>query len=581
MSALQGGLLTVVPKTEEFCLPQHPHSIAQMKTASDDVVFFRNHGCYNGDPLAAIHSVMSKQEELNYMGGILGISVPSLIPKLIPIEVPSSSSKKRKHSNSAAPTEPLTVPVQTRQKHFPLSYEVADPSEGTSVREAQGVRGSQQYLWRQHMSKNPVKTVSVCSETASGSSEGSVSEGDLSSGSAVHSLLHMSRTNSSDSRGSGSGSDESDAAASDQTPTSNQSSSAHSRNHINTARIEKRAGPLALSTQNIIHTVGPSTSHSPCPPATTPKTIQAILAACESKVSPQSPIPNSNYETGLCAQNHPHWRVPERSGSHNSSVMGIMSDVRIAASTVAAVASIYPCTDAIDDPTSYLAYIPMKAIDAPAPCFQPHYDGVRNNKFTVYGGNKPHNGSVNGNSHSSIIENNNTHINNNVKMENAAVSSIASMKKKAPSISPEKIREIPQELDVKESSFVTTLKNNIKFNSKGNMIACDDKNNINNVINKNDYSLYVPYGVEIVGSKHHFHENSRDGKNEGRNEDIDDYVIKEKHTPLEHFLKAEELRLQPQPCSKAIVTGGCRLKLTDGILDCSRFKSSEIMPPSL
>ena len=166
-------------------------------------------------------------------------------------------------------------------------------------------------------------------------------------------------------------------------------------------------------------------------------------------------------------------------------------------------------------------------------------------------------------------------------MENTAVSSIASMKKKGPSISPEKVREIPQELDVKESSFITTLKNNVKLNSKGHMIVGDDKNDINNVINKNDYSLYVPYGVEIIGSKYQFHDNSRDGKNESSNEDINNYVIKEKHTPLENFLKTEELRLQPQPCSKAIVTGGCRLKLTEGILDCSRFKSSEIMPPSL
>ena len=578
MTALQGGLITVVPKTEELRLLHHPHSIAQMKNASDDVVSFRNHGSYKGDPLAAIHSVMSKQEDLNYMGGILGISVPSLLPKLIPVDVPSSSSKKRKHSNSAAPTGPLTVPIQIRQKHFPSPYEVTAPSEeGTSVREAQGVRGSQQYLWRQHMSKNPVKTVSVCSETASGSSEGSVSEGDLSSGSAVHSLLHMSRTNSSDSRGSGSGSDESDAAASDQTPPSNQTSGAHSRNHINTARIEKRASPLMLSTQNIVHTVGPTQSLSPCPPATTPKTIQAILAACESKIPPQSPVPNSNYDPTVCAQNHPHWRVPERSTSHNSSAMGIMSDVRIAASTVAAVASIYPCTDAIDDPTSYLAYVSMKAIDAPGPCFQPHYDGVRNNKFTVYGGNKPHNGSVNSNNHSNTTENNNTYLNNSVKMENTTISSVASTKKKGPSISPEIMRDILPELQGKEFSTMETLRNNMKGHSEGNMMGGGDKNN-NKIINKNDYSLYVPYGVEIAGPRYQYHD-SRDRNTECNNEDLDSYVIKEKQTPLENFLKAEELRLQP--CSKAIVTGGCRLKLTEGILDCSRFKSSEIMPPSL
>ena len=550
-----------------------------MKTGLDHAALFHSNDCRNNNPSAEQQTIAIKEEEDHSYRSV--ISVPPITSKLVPItiEVPSSSSKKRKHSSGggSTPTDCMNTQGQIRLKNFPSPYEISDPLEVGSFIQAQEVRGSQQYLWRQHISKNNMKTVSICSETASGSSEGSVSEGDLSSGSAVHSLLHMSRTNSSDSRGSGSGSDESDTAASDQTPNSSQTNSAHSRNHINPPRIEKRVSPLLnLSSSTSHSSLGlPGLSKSPCHPPTTPKTIQAILAACESKLPPQSSVLNSTFDATLSAQNHPHWRLPERPTTHsNTSSLGTLSDVRIAASTVAAVASIYPCTDAIDDPTSYLAYVPMKAMENPGPGFQPPYDGVRNHKFTVYGGNK----GVVSNSNTSLNSGNSNNLNDdnndyNNHSNNTTVSSGVPFKKRVPTISPDSIRNIPQELDAIEHSKGNSLKNAMKANLNKNK----NSSNTNTNTNTDDYSIYVPYGIEVIGEKYCYHDNRKK-----QNEENNNYYIQEKQTPLDiHRNTLTSEQSQSTSCLKAAFDLSCRLQLTEGILDCSHFKSSEIMPPSL
>ena len=298
----------------------------------------------------------------------------SNLTRTISVDAPSSScSKKRKHL--APPTS-----VDCRAKHFSTpKYAPYEPAESADITQAEDDRGLQQYLWRQHTAKNSVKTVSICSESASGSSEGSLSEGDLSSGSAVHSLLHMSRTNSSDSRGSGSGSDESDAAPSEHVtaPCSQTTFQPHSRNHMHSGRVgEKRTGASVIY----------PTIASPSAPITTPKTIQAILAACESKGSTvygTLPPNHQLLDQPNGAQSHPHWRFPERAGGP------IGTDIRIAASTVAAVASIYPLHGTVADPSLYRGFIPMKAVDGPVFYTAGTTEGLRNHNFTVYGGLRP------------------------------------------------------------------------------------------------------------------------------------------------------------------------------------------------
>ena len=440
----------------------------------------------------------------------------SHLTRTISVDAPSSSSsKKRKHLAPPATTD-------IREKHFSSpKFLNNDPCEAGNIFQALEDRGSQQYLWRQHISKNSIKTVSICSESASGGSEGSLSEGDLSSGSAVHSLLHMGRTNSSDSRGSGSGSDESDSAPSNHTATTSQLTQSLNRHHGNVSRVsDKRTVTPAVA----------SLGASPTLSVSTPKTIQAILAACES-VSPMTNNPSPAvaataaspphaFESLACAQSHPHWRLPERTVGGIQSQTGV--DVRIVASTVAAVASIYPITtDTID--STYRGYIPMKAVDVPGPVAL--LDGIRNQKFTVYGGNKPH-----------------------PNYGASDCNALPSRKRCASGSFYDNARgAIPQELDTAEPFPVDP------------------------VIQQSLYSVYVP-GEMTADDMRHYNLHSLLTKS------LSDYSVK-KHptispldviqTPLE-IMRSNSATRQPSSETHANST-----------LDCSLLKSCEVMPPSL
>lgn len=432
----------------------------------------------------------------------------------------SSSSKKRKNLPSPSTNDGRSK----HSSHHQHEVSSAGSSESDSVIHAQEDRGSQQYLWRQHIWKNSTKTVSICSETASGSSEGSVSEGDLSSGSAVHSLLHMSRTNSSDSRGSGSGSDESDTAPSKHiNAVSNQmGSSSHSRNQNHHTRvIDKRTVTPATHP-----TIG-STNVA----VTTPKTIQAILAACETKgptIYAPPPSHESNaFEQPTCAQNHMHWRLPERAPSHTSAPQSM--DIRIAASTVAAVASIYPLTtDMANESTTYRGYVPMRAVEGPvATTFTSASDIVKNQNFTVYGGTK--------------------------QPSSSSVSSSATgdMKGRVSVDSPYYTKRIPVELDTSESVAYETEKNS------------------------QSYSVFVPESKSHSYNMQSLHlktlSNSTDPQSSSNcSRDSVDMALE-----LRNFTNGIKVTKQfPNMTSS-------RVHLGEGVLDCSSFKSCEIMPPSL
>jgi hypothetical protein len=484
-----------------------------MISPADDLVFNQHTGRSISDPPTANRS-LTVQVEMDYKGTSCGTK-----NRIILEETPSSSSsKKRKILSSPSITD-------GRSKHSSHhQHEMSGPYESESVIHAQEDRGSQQYLWRQHISKNSTKTVSICSETASGSSEGSVSEGDLSSGSAVHSLLHMSRTNSSDSRGSGSGSDESDTAPSKHViAASNQiGSSIHSRNQNHHTRvIDKRTVTPA------IHPTIGSTNVA----VTTPKTIQAILAACETKgptiYAPPPSHESHAFEPSTCVQNHMHWRLPERVSSHTSAPLSM--DIRIAASTVAAVASIYPLTtDIANDSTSYRGYVPMRAVEGPvATTYANASDIVKNLNFTVYGGVK--------------------------QSSSSSVSSSATgeFKGRANIDSPYFLKSIPVELDTSE------------------FVAYESEKN------SQSYSVIVPESKSQSYQMQSLHlktlNNSMDSQsNSNCSRDSVDMALE-----LRNFTNG--IKVAKQFCNMK----SSRVHLAEGILDCSTFKSCEIMPPSL
>ena len=511
MADLQRGLISILPRPDIPVPATRPNT--QMITPADESVFNQNTGRLLSDPNVA-NRPLTVQVEMDFEGTGSGTK-----SRIICEETPSSSSsKKRKMLPSASITD-------GRSKHSSHhQHEMSGPYESDGVIHAQEDRGSQQYLWRQHISKNSTKTVSICSETASGSSEGSASEGDLSSGSAVHSLLHMSRTNSSDSRGSGSGSDESDAAPSKhENAVSNQiGSSSHSRNQSHHTRvIDKRTVTPAIHP-----TIG-----SASVAVTTPKTIQAILAACETKgptiYAPPPSHESHAFEPPTCVQNHMHWRLPERVSSHTSAPLSM--DIRIAASTVAAVASIYPLTtDIANDSTSYRGYVPMRAVEGPvATTFATASDIVKNLNFTVYGGTK--------------------------QSSSSSVSSSATgdMKGRASIDSPYYSKSIPVELDTSESIAYETEKNS------------------------QSYSVLVPESKPHSYNMQSLHlkalNNSMDPQSYSNcNRDSVDMALE-----LRHFTNGIKVAKQFSNMKSS------RAHLAEGMLDCSSFKPCEIMPPSL
>lgn len=450
----------------------------------------------------------------------------SNLTRTISVDAPSSScSKKRKHL--APPTS-----VDCRAKHFSTpKYEPYEPAESADITQAEDDRGLQQYLWRQHTAKNSVKTVSICSESASGSSEGSLSEGDLSSGSAVHSLLHMSRTNSSDSRGSGSGSDESDAAPSEHVtaPCSQTTFQPHSRNHMHSGRVgEKRT----------IASVIYPTIASPSAPITTPKTIQAILAACESKGSTvygTLPPNHQLLDQPNGAQSHPHWRFPERAGGP------IGTDIRIAASTVAAVASIYPLHSTVADPSLYRGFIPMKAVDGPVFYTAGTTEGLRNHNFTVYGGLRPPTSS-------------------STELSNPP------LKKRVMHAAPQeghRLKEIPQELDVTESPAFESVPSPSQV-----------------------YSIFVPEQAQERSNQQQ-QQRRHNTSNVSMKSFTDCSTAPHPFTGCSNDLKKSQSTIHSH-CDitndmkeAALKTPSYRPVLPEGVLDYSSFKSSELMPPSL
>lgn len=229
-------------------------------------------------------------------------------------------------------------------------------SEAGSIMQAQEDRSnsSGQYLWPP---SKTVKTVSVSSESVgSGSVSGSVSEGstseggDISSGSAVHSLLHMKKLDSrcssngtsSGSLGSGSGSDESD------TPKSKSIS------------VTQLKSPLCGRASTFPTAVQPTQVVQGRTYITKPKSIQSILSICSAQST------------------HAHWRhtkVPQV--SHSS-----------ASKTAMSVESMYSMTSIDDIPNSYKSYSPMSNPDSSSVNLDyPHF-GVRSQDFTVYDSHK-------------------------------------------------------------------------------------------------------------------------------------------------------------------------------------------------
>ena len=255
----------------------------------------------------------------------------------------STVSKKRKHSLSSLDANgPAYDHLQFRS------------SNNTNDREDR----ERKLQWRQHISMNAAKTVSICSESAGSSSGGSGGEGGLSQGSAVHSLLHMGDTSSSPSRGTSSGSD--DDSASSKQPIQTQTTH---RIHIHPHRaLEKCVEPL-ISKPLILR---PTYTY----PFERSKYLQAVLAA----VSPPLVAP---------VQKKPHWRLPERGYSFSSHTL--------AGPTAAAVASIYPAVFVENDNHSgpFKGYVPMREnserskeiVDIP-------HQGKRNQDFTIYDGHR-------------------------------------------------------------------------------------------------------------------------------------------------------------------------------------------------
>ena len=516
---LQGGMTSIFPTRPETVMDVSPQQ-ATLPDAPEKKFVINNANYTVTDRLNTVAAPEIKTEMHN-----TPLGRDSHLTRTISVDAPSSScSKKRKHL--ALPTG-----IDCRAKHFSTpNFEPYEPAESADISQAEDDRGLQQYLWRQHTAKNSVKTVSICSESASGCSEGSVSEGDLSSGSAVHSLLHMSRTNSSDSRGSGSGSDESDAAPSEHVtaPCGQTTFQPHSRNHVHSARTgEKRVGAPAAYTAVA----------SPTAPITTPKTIQAILAACESKgpaVYATFPPAHQMQEQPGCVQSHPHWRFPERVGG------SIGTDIRIAASTVAAVASIYPLHGTVADPPSYRGLIPMKAVEGPV-LHPAGTEGSRNHNFTVYGGLRPASNS------------------------SADLSNLPSKKRAlhAPSQEASRFKGIPQELDVTESpayesapspSQVYSIYVPERTQERSNQQSKERQHNTSNAM--------VKSFTDCSTAPHPFTGRSRDGKKIPS--------TTHSHTEITNDMKEATLK-----------ASSYRPVLPEGPLDYSSFKSSELMPPSL
>ena len=217
-------------------------------------------------------------------------------------------------------------------------------------------------LWRQHISKNAVKTVSICSESNGSLSEGSGSEGGQ--GSAVHSLLHMGDSSSSHSRGSSSGSDD-DSSSSRQNQSAVHSSTqapAQARSYIHI--------PRATETHCITPVTAIATAHSKYAyPGERINHIQAILAAC----GPPLTAP----------QKQAHWRLPDRGYAFSSHTL--------AGPTAAAVASIYPTVyvENNDNLGPFKGYVPMRGpTDNGKATTDVQMHGVRNHDFTIYDGHR-------------------------------------------------------------------------------------------------------------------------------------------------------------------------------------------------
>lgn len=324
---LQGNLISALPKTRNISDLPRP---IPMRTVVDEA------NSYPSGPLA-VHKRLAEAVTpigMNSCNEVTQIRRPESV-----LEAPSSSSKKRKHQ---------VYHIEGHGRHvIPLLNRViTPPTEAGSIIEAQDDRDSI-YSWPQHKFKNAVKTVSICSESTG--SESSGNEGDLSSGSVVHSLLHMGgqgQTSRDSSPRSRSDNDDSDTLP------------CYTNCPNPSPPVCSRSAPLATPACIPV-------------PAQSFKTIQAILASCEPKVLVQSTPVNGMNTDSSCQLNYSHWRLPERSTPLHNDI-------------VTAVASTYPLGALSENARQYQGFIPMnQSVSAPSSICQ---EGG-NHDFPLYGSN--------------------------------------------------------------------------------------------------------------------------------------------------------------------------------------------------
>jgi hypothetical protein len=288
---------------------------------------------------------------------------PPLSHLIEPLDANKTASMEAAVPSSSTATEASTSTFNRKRKHT-FAPDAAAGTESPVINMKVQEDRDTKLLWRQHISKNAVKTVSICSESTGSLSEGSGSEGR---GSAVHSLLHMGDSSSGHSRGSSSGSDDDSTSLKENESTFHAippSSQTSSRTYVHAPRTYEGRSEATESKESANHTLYSY-------PLERPKSLQAILAACSPPLAPP--------------QKKAHWRVPERGytfSSHN-----------LAGLTAAAVSSIYPTVFVENDNNSgpFRGFVPMRG---PPECTKPSTDinasssGVRNQDFTIYDGHR-------------------------------------------------------------------------------------------------------------------------------------------------------------------------------------------------
>lgn len=339
-------------------------------------------------PLTKHHSIVQIISTLEREVGVLQSGLIAMLPEPLPVsescqknfEYPKSSnlieimeSSNEGKTESYPSTRPVPIsgsfPVSIfnrKRRHNMPSPETSQSGEDITCHQEESnpkilEDRDTKLLWRQHISKNAVKTVSICSESNGSLSEGSGSEGGQ--GSAVHSLLHMGDTSSSHSRGSSSGSDD-DSSSSKQNQSGVHGTQApaqtRAHNHVSRASDTHCKTPETIGTtvQTRYTYPGERINH-----------IQAILAACGPPL--------------VAPQKQAHWRLPDRGYAFSSHTL--------AGPTAAAVASIYPTVyvENKDNSGPFRGYVPMRGpTDHGKANSDAQAHGTRNQDFTIYDGHR-------------------------------------------------------------------------------------------------------------------------------------------------------------------------------------------------